>query len=288
MNNERQPYGVSFGVLRKIYQQNIPTSEKILSHLGISPKDYGYKHKRAIVASPIVAESIKRLNSEFEFSEQLKTLGDASGRDSLTGLLSRDAFNNELIRATKQAKYEGSSLSVVVLDLNGLKETNDKFGHARGDLYISKTGSVLTSNTRRVDGKSIEAGRLGEKGDEFHVFLRNNSRDDALAWWERVNQDFKNQQISIAAGIAEVNLRENPQVSLELADKRMYIAKGLSKILGVNIAIAEDIDMEDPTLTSLKPFSTTSEINISDFPITVGVVPNRPVVLREENLQLVS
>ncbi len=114
----------------------------------------------------MVGQSIKIYNLEEEMRE-LATY------DSLTGVLARREF---LVRAEylfKLAKREGREFSVVIADIDHLKNINDQYGHNAGDKVLESFGQTIKSTIRESD----LACRYG--GDEFLFFLPNTSTDGA-------------------------------------------------------------------------------------------------------------
>jgi len=102
--------------------------------------------------------------------------------DSLTGLYLRDAFFRRLEDEYKRAKRYASSFAVLMLDLDGFKEINDRHGHAAGDRYLRAVGAAITERLRGAD----LACRYG--GDEFCLLLPVTDLDGARAIAERVRQ----------------------------------------------------------------------------------------------------
>ena len=89
----------------------------------------------------------------------------AALHDNLTDLPNRGAFNDHLEQALAEARRRGHRLGVVMLDLDGFKEINDRLGHHVGDLVLRQVAARLTDSLRASD----VAGRLG--GDEFAFML---------------------------------------------------------------------------------------------------------------------
>ncbi|MET7940655.1 GGDEF domain-containing protein [Streptomyces sp. NPDC005302] len=87
---------------------------------------------------------------------------EAARRDPLTGLWTRDAFEER----ARNSLAHGSHRAVLVLDLNWFKEINDTHGHAAGDAVIRATGRRLGAWAAGYRGV---AGRLG--GDEFAAVI---------------------------------------------------------------------------------------------------------------------
>lgn len=102
-----------------------------------------------------------------------------SRTDALTGLHNRrsilETLEQEIIRAARQ----GSSLSVVILDLDHFKRINDTWGHPAGDQVLREAARVLRENVREADA----VGRYG--GEEFMIVLPGAGLDEARGVLER-------------------------------------------------------------------------------------------------------
>jgi diguanylate cyclase (GGDEF)-like protein len=97
-----------------------------------------------------------------EATHHLRTLAFV---DPLTGLPNRRAFDGDLARETSRARRHGHVLSLAMLDVDGLKATNDRLGHEAGDNLLRTVAMLLRSALRNED----VAYRIG--GDEFAVLL---------------------------------------------------------------------------------------------------------------------
>lgn len=95
----------------------------------------------------------------------LDQLEQAALTDPLTGLANRRALGRDLTGELSRAARHGQPVSVVSLDLDGLKLVNDAYGHASGDLLISTFADLLRACLRREDRMY----RVG--GDEFVLLL---------------------------------------------------------------------------------------------------------------------
>jgi diguanylate cyclase (GGDEF)-like protein len=95
-------------------------------------------------------------------------------RDPLTGLWNRRYFEERLNEELSRSQRAGLSrrFSVMVLDLNDFKATNDRYGHLVGDTVLKDVGDFLVTHLRHHD----VACRTG--GDEFSVLLPDLSADD--------------------------------------------------------------------------------------------------------------
>ena len=115
---------------------------------------------------------------------RLRTLSDTleqtARTDALTGLLNRRALTDELTRATAHARRRGEPLSVLMIDLDRFKQTNDHFGHEAGDEVLCVVASCMRDTLRGEDAY----GRWG--GDEFLIVLPTGDEDEARRVAERL------------------------------------------------------------------------------------------------------
>jgi diguanylate cyclase (GGDEF)-like protein len=96
------------------------------------------------------------------FESQLRHLAD---HDALTGLFNRHRFESELEQAIADVDRTGRDAGLLIIDLDGFKDVNDRFGHPVGDQLVCRIADVLRDVVRTTD----VIARLG--GDEFAVIL---------------------------------------------------------------------------------------------------------------------
>jgi diguanylate cyclase (GGDEF)-like protein len=143
--------------------------------------------------------------------------------DVLTQLHNRTFYTEELNRLSRKGPWP---VSVLAIDLNGLKSINDEEGHAAGDALLRRVGEVLS---KAVDAPSWPA-RIG--GDEFAILLPMTDERGAEAMRERVlallelnNQFYAGQSghaLSLAIGVATCAAGDSLDAALMRADKAMY------------------------------------------------------------------
>ena len=143
--------------------------------------------------------------------------------DVLTQLRNRTFYVEELNRITRKGPWP---LSVITIDLNGLKAINDDHGHAAGDALLRRVGEVLA---KAVDASACAA-RVG--GDEFTVLLPGMDERSAVAVRERIaslveinNQFYPGQHLSLAMGLASCAAGDQVEAALHYADQAMYAEK---------------------------------------------------------------
>jgi diguanylate cyclase (GGDEF)-like protein/PAS domain S-box-containing protein len=147
--------------------------------------------------------------------------------DPLTGLGNYrrllDAFDSELARSQRT----GRPFSLMLLDLDGLKQINDVYGHAVGSRALCRVGHVLRAQCRNVD----VATRYG--GDEFAVILPETNASDARHLARRIAKIIKDEperpSISVSLGLAACPDDGNTfNKLLRIADAGLYSMKGYS------------------------------------------------------------
>lgn len=158
-----------------------------------------------------------------EQNEQIENLENIAYKDKLTGLFNRAKYEETLNSIKKTNKF-----SVIFLDLNDLKKTNDSLGHEYGDKLI-KTFTRLLNKARTGEE---EIYRIG--GDEFIILFENSQREVPTIYINSFNSylDKHNKenslQVSSAYGIAYAS-DEDSTLSIseivKIADKRMYDMK---------------------------------------------------------------
>ena len=83
----------------------------------------------AALVLPARADDASDINAQFRAGQTAEAFAKLAHVDSLTGLPNRLTFMQLLDRAYKRAQRDGTSLALLFLDLDGLKEINDTFGH---------------------------------------------------------------------------------------------------------------------------------------------------------------
>ncbi|MFC4063943.1 putative bifunctional diguanylate cyclase/phosphodiesterase [Actinoplanes subglobosus] len=146
---------------------------------------------------------------------QASRLGDLAMHDPLTGLANRRAFEEQLGAA--------DTPTVLLLDLNGFKAVNDRFGHAVGDELLAAVAQRLVNELP----PDAVAARMG--GDEFAVLLPAAETADDLAVRLRsaIHQPIHagGQDLLVGASIGIAGDSADPVEVLRRADVAMYAAK---------------------------------------------------------------
>lgn len=138
--------------------------------------------------------------------------------DYLTNLYNRRAFHEKLDEESDKKSYP---MTIMMLDLNGLKIINDAFGHLKGDETLVKVSEVLNRHL----SKHFVA-RIG--GDEFAAIITNESKEDCEALAETIITDvsklkIENVQLSISIGLETITEKVNDfNDVIKSAENNMY------------------------------------------------------------------
>lgn len=166
---------------------------------------------------------------EARLHDLARQLYEASIHDPLTGVLNRRFFAKQLVKEMAYARRHGTTVSVVILDIDHFKQVNDVFGHSTGDTVLCDVAARLKRQLRDEDYLA----RFG--GEEFVVLLRGVHATGAAAAAERL-------RAAVAANPVEARVASIPVTIsvgcathaggegsgdelLSLADARLYLAK---------------------------------------------------------------
>ena len=200
--------------------------------------NYYYIRSRVYEFEAIVEKNnrIEELKDEIAARQELQyQLKEMATYDGLTKAYTRVVGIGMVEKLMEKTNRDYKSISIIYLDVNGLKIINDTYGHKIGDKYI--VGLVETINKfKRHHDFCI---RLG--GDEFLVVLPDTTYFEAEQIWRVMNVEVEAFEIEeeetsillrVSHGIAEYNDNNYPSIEyfLDAADDKMYKEKKISKM----------------------------------------------------------
>lgn len=153
---------------------------------------------------------------------ELERLADT---DTLVPLPNRRAFLRELERVIHRSARHGTPSAVLFVDLNGLKQINDRLGHQAGDTVLLHVARILKHHLRATD----TVARIG--GDEFGLILDHVGEADAVAKSQvlvaavadaALEIEGEARQVSVTAGLAMIEAGDTVESVLARADAAMY------------------------------------------------------------------
>ena len=169
-----------------------------------------------VLASSGSAEEDRRLAAEDR--RQAASYLSASYRDATTGALTRHPGREQMQLLVDRVRRDGSALTFLFLDVDGLKEVNDSEGHDRGDALLAAVGSALRSTLRSYD----LVVRYG--GDEFVCALPGSTARAAEESLDRlrVALDELVAGATVSFGCAELRPTETIDDVIRRADIDLY------------------------------------------------------------------
>ncbi len=156
-------------------------------------------------------------------------LREQSVRDPLTGLFNRRYMEATLIREACRIRRRGSSMGIIMIDVDNFKWVNDNRGHHVGDMVLKSLGAWLQNNIRIED----IACRYG--GEEFLLILPDIGTEDLRSRAEEMRkgimkQNFAQYQnrahpLTVSIGVAIFPDQGEVETVLKKADEALYTAK---------------------------------------------------------------
>ncbi len=198
-------------------------------------------HLLANVGVNIVAMMLLAFIAAYIAREQRRSRQAAvrlSTVDSLTGLFNRGFFFAAVEREIQRSSRTGRRFGLLMMDLDGLKAINDRFGHFHGDQVLRAVSGVIKLGVRRID----TAARYG--GDEFVVLLPETEPAGAYVLAEKVRQGVEELGIAgpgfdirTSLSIGAVAYPDDGLTADDLlisADRAMYVSKrqGKNRVVG--------------------------------------------------------
>ena len=179
----------------------------------------------SVVAALALAAARSRADAE--------KLTYAATVDSVTQLLNRPYFDSRLHEEIERTRREGTTLAVLIGDIDDFKRVNDSFGHQVGDEVLTVVSGVIRSAVRVFD----VCARYG--GDEFAILMPNCNRSSALACAERIRlriaqydgsgHAVKLPPLTMSIGAAVIDQDEDGPTLMARADRHLYQAKAAGK-----------------------------------------------------------
>jgi diguanylate cyclase (GGDEF)-like protein len=150
--------------------------------------------------------------------------------DDLTGPYNFRHFREVLARELALALRHQHHLALMMIDIDGLKQVNDAYGHLAGNRVLQQVAQMLRSSARGTD----LAARIG--GDEFAVIMPHTSHPGALSLMSRLREagerhsfrvDGESVAVSMSMGVASLEGLEDRTASalIQQADRELYREK---------------------------------------------------------------
>jgi two-component system cell cycle response regulator len=208
--------------------------QDILAGLDAGADDYLSKRTSSAQLIARLRTAQRILGLEQSLKQALNERRMMAMTDALTGTYNRRYFTRTLTRELRLAERAGTSLALLLMDIDHFKKINDRHGHAAGDQILRHLVKRLGENLPRA---TDWCARLG--GEEFAVVLPQTSLEGAAQVAEKLRKviaatpfqtDTGNLPVSVSIGISSVEtLHERATASvdqiLEQADQQLYLSK---------------------------------------------------------------
>jgi diguanylate cyclase (GGDEF)-like protein len=204
-------------LLRSVLASRFPTAGWVAAEVRGDPATYAYLLVSTSVVFAILGSVLGALVDE---------LAQSSTTDSLTGLANRRSFDERLAHEVERAARHGTPLSVLLVDVDGLKKVNDEGGHEAGDAALRAVAEGLRRSCRRTD----LAARTG--GDEFGVLAPMTTAARALELASRIRATLASLPAAMRAPTVSIGIADlasagssSPESITSAADAALYRAK---------------------------------------------------------------
>jgi len=229
------------------------TSESVVEGLESGADDYLTKPFNPQELKARIRVGLRLLNLEDNLVQARESMRFKATHDPLTGLWNRGWILETLEKEVWRSWREGTSLGLLIADLDHFKSVNDTYGHLAGDAVLREVTRRMQSNVRPYDA----VGRYG--GEEFLVLLPGCGGQETRNKAEHLREAIQKEPIETPAGILNVTMsvggvttsdwpKDNSNQLLQMADLALYRAKEDGRDRTIIAGSAEHEEANHPPL----------------------------------------
>lgn len=167
---------------------------------------------------------LARVNTHLQIVRHMRMIERLGMVDPLTDIPNRRCFDDRISIEWRRSLRTGTSLSLLMIDVDKFKDYNDTWGHPQGDKLLKSISRVLASSARRPGDL---ASRIG--GEEFCVLLPDANIDAAVRVAEDIRAQIERLRIPTADGVTITTITVSIGVCSCFPDKDMSIADFISE-----------------------------------------------------------
>ncbi len=245
-------YLFQHGIRSMVYQPLMVMNEVIGIFMVASRKPDAYNQQHLNLLEQLAVQIARPIENARVYAKTERM----ARVDELTGLLNRRSLDEILPNEIGRHTRFGGIFSFIIIDVDSLKNINDRYGHLAGDELLREIGNVMKNTIRDTD----QAFRHG--GDEFAILLPQTSKDTAVKVAERVRQQVSlrvligSTPITVSLGVASWPVDGVSSKDLvAAADTALYKAKKLGGNTSQSVSNAP-LDSKDAS-TSASSFQNS-------------------------------
>lgn len=214
------------------YIMSVHSNNRLFGYAIVSMSGHEIYNEFYIMWIMNIAMMLDRLLKKSRIDRLIGTLRDLSTTDELTGLLNRRGFDR-LTNETVNAFDKKHSVCAMVIDMDGLKNINDNYGHHEGDEAIKAAADIILE----CCGSEAVCARTG--GDEFFVFAADFTEEKRIGFEKALSEKTdscnrkknKPYQLSVSVGsvLAETDTAADLDELFRISDSRMYLQKNAKR-----------------------------------------------------------
>lgn len=222
---EGRAFGLAHVVSAPLMSDTTPIGALTLYRPGSRP----FTEDDARLAAAVARQAAIAINN----ARQHELTRQSAMTDQLTGLANARHFFMRLEQELSRARREHKPVSLVAVDLNGLKQINDSYGHQQGDRALRVVAEVFRRHVRDYDTVVRYA------GDEFFIILPDTNNKAAVETVLRIKEAVRHTGVEVLPG-RSINLSasfgvatfpgdaEHADALIAVADQAMYADKRLN------------------------------------------------------------
>jgi diguanylate cyclase (GGDEF)-like protein len=165
--------------------------------------------------------------SSIQNAHYVERIRKLSYLDGLTGIFNRRFFELRIMEEIERARRCGTSMAIIMADIDQFKRLNDEFGHLLGDEVLRQVSTLFHQQLRKIDVVC----RYG--GEEFAILLTQTSAQHALGVADKLRRQVETwhfpglpRTVTLSAGVAAFPDHGNSRDDLiRAADRGLYAAK---------------------------------------------------------------
>ncbi|WP_052469293.1 sensor domain-containing diguanylate cyclase [Pseudomonas massiliensis] len=181
----------------------------------------------------VLGQLRQRMRAEEEIGRAHQAMRDMALSDGLTGIANRRRLDQALPEEIRRARRKGSTLALVMVDVDHFKRYNDTYGHAAGDECLRQVAAAIQGNLKRPADLAVRYG-----GEEFTLLLPDTDLSGACKLTDEILQAIRDLRVphsghdaGVVTASAGVILGTpswqacTPEGMIEAADRLLYEAK---------------------------------------------------------------